>query len=112
MLGLDGVQNFPTTVTGFGPQPQHTPCPSPLPLGEAVSWTPEQAAIGLTFFPGADSVAAPATQVGVQIFEDFHDSNSRYLAVRPRRLTRLPDRNGQLRHPASTHPLPFAAAPR
>ncbi|KAL1716481.1 hypothetical protein EV715DRAFT_205359 [Schizophyllum commune] len=71
MLGLDGVQDFPTTVTGFGPQPQHTPRPSPLPLGEAVSWTPEQAAIGHTFFPGADSVAVSSTQSVPAASQDF-----------------------------------------
>ncbi|KAL1678809.1 hypothetical protein EV122DRAFT_211164 [Schizophyllum commune] len=71
MLGLDGVQDFPTTATGFGPQPQHTPRPSPLPLGEAVSWTPEQTAIGHTFFPGADSVAVPSTQSVPAASQDF-----------------------------------------
>ena len=64
-------EDFPTATASFDTQLQLTPCPSPLPLDEVVSWTPEQAAIGLSFFPDAASVAPPSSQVGLHLLSTF-----------------------------------------
>ncbi|KAI5900750.1 uncharacterized protein SCHCODRAFT_0242149 [Schizophyllum commune H4-8] len=71
MLGLNGVQDFPTATIGFDTQLDYTPSPSPLPLGDVVSWTPQQAAIGLSFFPEADIVAGPSTPIVPTASQDF-----------------------------------------